>query len=196
MSAGLAPPRRGSKPPKRGNGDTKPIDKNKCKYCGKEGHWARECRKRQPDMAANAALLEEEAGDDNEPSLLMVRVVSATLTPEVISRRVAPVHVGGQVFLNEERATVHLGNSDAINNDHDSGVWYLDTGASNHMTGDSAAFSELDRDITGTVKFSDGSVVEIVDHGSIIFAARQERHRVLMDVYYIPRLRSNIISLG
>ena len=37
--------------------------------------------------------------------------------------------------------------------------WYLDSGANNHMTGSKAAFSELDDDVTGTVKFGDGSKV-------------------------------------
>ena len=37
--------------------------------------------------------------------------------------------------------------------------WYLDSGASNHMRGSKDSFSELDGDVTGTVKFGDGSRV-------------------------------------
>ena len=48
-------------------------------------------------------------------------------------------------------------------------LWYLDSGASNHMTGSKASFSELDDDVTGTVKFGDGSRVAIQGHGTIIF---------------------------
>jgi hypothetical protein len=33
------------------------------------------------------------------------------------------------------------------------GVWVLDTGASNHMTGSLSALSQLDRGVRGTVKF-------------------------------------------
>ena len=47
--------------------------------------------------------------------------------------------------------------------------WYLDSGASNHMTGSKAAFSELDDDVTGTMKFDDGSRVAIQGRGTIIF---------------------------
>ena len=47
--------------------------------------------------------------------------------------------------------------------------WYLDSGARNHMTGSKAAFSELDDDVTGTVKFGDGSRVAIQGRGTIIF---------------------------
>ena len=48
------------------------------------------------------------------------------------------------------------------------------------MMGSKAAFSELDDDVTGTVKFGDGSRVAIRGHGTI------DEHRALMDVYYIP----------
>lgn len=40
-------------------------------------------------------------------------------------------------------------------------VWYLDTGASNDMTGDRDAFATLDETVTGMVKFGDGSSVQI-----------------------------------
>jgi len=174
--------------------------KDKCKYCGKKGHWARECRKKKRDEAHLAQTAEEE----DEPSLLMAVENTATddVTPvhveaaERVAPRVAPVHIGGQVFLNEECAVVQLGEAAANAGAPTTDTWYLDTGALNHMTGNRAAFSKLDNSITGTVKFGDGSVVDIVGHGTITFAARQGGHQALEDVYYIPRLHSNIISLG
>ena len=61
------------------------------------------------------------------------------------------------INLDEPRAQVHL--------EHVGGKqeqrWYLNFGASNHMMGSKAAFSELDDDVTGTVKFDDGSRVAI-----------------------------------
>ena len=62
--------------------------------------------------------------------------------------------------------------------------------------GSKAAFSELDDDVTGTVKFGDGSRVAIQGCGTIIFRCQNGEHRVLIDVYYIPQLRSSIISIG
>ena len=47
--------------------------------------------------------------------------------------------------------------------------WYLDSGTSNHMMGSKEAFSKLDGNRTGTVKFGDGSRVAIQRHGTIIF---------------------------
>jgi hypothetical protein len=67
------------------------------------------------------------------------------------------------VFLNEERARAVLGRSP----DDVDAAWYLDTGASNHMTGDEAAFAELDKSVSGTVKFGDGSLVAIKGHATV-----------------------------
>ena len=64
------------------------------------------------------------------------------------------------------------------------------------MTGSKASFSELDDDVTGTVKFGDGSRVAIQGRGTIIFRCQNGEHRALTYVYYIPQLRSSIISIG
>ncbi|KAL6621206.1 hypothetical protein ACP70R_033638 [Stipagrostis hirtigluma subsp. patula] len=74
--------------------------------------------------------------------------------------------------------------------------WYLDTGATNHMTGREDLFSDLDRSIIGSVKFGDGSVVSIKGRGSIIFQGKDGAHKVLTNVFFIPRLCNSIVSLG
>jgi len=50
--------------------------------------------------------------------------------------------------------------------------------------------------VTGTVKFGDGSRVAIRGRDTIIFRCQNGEHRALTDVYYIPQLRSSIISIG
>ena len=64
------------------------------------------------------------------------------------------------------------------------------------MTGSKEAFSELDVDVTGTVKFGDGSRVAIRGRGTIIFRCQNSEHHLLTDVYYIPQLCSSFISIG
>ncbi|KAF5809743.1 hypothetical protein HanXRQr2_Chr04g0160951 [Helianthus annuus] len=44
-------------------------------------------------------------------------------------------------------------------------TWFLDNGASNHMTGKKEWFTNLDHNIKGKVKFGDGSCVEIKGQG-------------------------------
>ena len=86
------------------------------------------------------------------------------------------------VHLDEPCAQVHLG--------HVGGGqelrWYLDSGASNHITGSKEAFCELDDDVTGTVKFGDGSRGAIRGRDTIIFRCQNGEHHALTDVYYIP----------
>jgi len=64
------------------------------------------------------------------------------------------------------------------------------------MTGSRAAFSELDGEVTGSVKFGDGSRVTICGQGTVIFRCKNGEQRALTDVYYTPQLRLSIVSLG
>jgi hypothetical protein len=96
------------------------------------------------------------------------------------------------VNLDEPRAQVHLGRVGSEQEQR----WYLDSGASNHMTSSKAAFSELDGNVTGTVKFGDGSRVAIRGRDTIIFRCQNGEHCALTDVYNIPQLCSSIISIG
>ncbi|WVZ61704.1 hypothetical protein U9M48_011534 [Paspalum notatum var. saurae] len=74
--------------------------------------------------------------------------------------------------------------------------WIFDTGASNHMTGSRAAFSDLDTSIAGTMRFGDGSVVRIEGCGTVLFDCKNGEHRAFPNTYFIPRLTANIISCG
>lgn len=76
------------------------------------------------------------------------------------------------------------------------GVWFFDTGASSHMTGGRRMFSALDETVRGTVRFGDGSVVEIRGRGSVVFRCQTGGQRVLTGVFFIPSLRTNIVSVG
>lgn len=80
--------------------------------------------------------------------------------------------------------------------DKDEGIWYLDNGASNHMTGNKEYFSELNENIKGKVKFGDESCVEIAGKGAILFQSKTYEHILVIEIYYILELKSNILSLG
>ncbi|XP_066320127.1 uncharacterized protein [Miscanthus floridulus] len=68
--------------------------------------------------------------------------------------------------------------------------WYLDTGATHHMTGRYEFFSDLDSGVKGSIKF------EIKGVGSVIFKAKTWEHHLLTGVYYILALKNSIISIG
>jgi hypothetical protein len=74
--------------------------------------------------------------------------------------------------------------------------WVLDNDASNHMSGCRVMFATIDGNTVGTVKFADGSVVDIEGVGTILYECKTGEHRLLMSVYYISSLTTNIISVN
>jgi hypothetical protein len=58
------------------------------------------------------------------------------------------------------------------------------------------AFIDIDTTNRDSVKFSDGSKVVIEGSGTVLFEGKTGEHIPLMGVYFIPRLTTNIISLG
>lgn len=73
---------------------------------------------------------------------------------------------------------------------------FLDTGATNHMTGSEGAFVELDHSATGKVRFADEFVVEIHECGTVFFTDKEGDHRAFTDVYFIQVLKSSVVSVG
>ena len=79
------------------------------------------------------------------------------------------------LFLLEEKAQVNL----AQEGDAKEVVWYLDSGATNHMTGDCASFPELDTGMTRSIKFGDGSTIDICGQGTILFVCKSGEHQAI-----------------
>ena len=76
------------------------------------------------------------------------------------------------------------------------GMWYLDNGASNHMTGDRRLFQELKEVSQGTMRFGDGSTTKIGGRGWIMLQCQDGGQMRLDNILYVPKLKSNILSLG
>ncbi|KAK9078427.1 hypothetical protein SSX86_002484 [Deinandra increscens subsp. villosa] len=145
----------------------------KCYNCQNFGHYASECKsEKKTDQEANLTRDRED-----EPTLILC--VCGDEEEE------------SAVLLNEEK--VHPEKYEAGNNN---GMWYLDNGASNHMTGNLAAFANLNRSVNGSVKFGDGSKVQIKGKGTLLIQCKNSDQLMIDDVYYIPALKSNILSLG
>jgi hypothetical protein len=186
-----------NKPPQQGSGgggrqrQRGPCQKNNrqpdggddldpCCNCGRLGHWTKDCC--QPRLVqANLAQVEEPA---DESALLMAQVtsLSAPISKELI-------------YLDECSAHALLGAAGESEEVVDDG-WYLDTSAMNHMTGRANVFANLDTSMQGMVKFGDNSFVEIHGVGTVILSSRNKEHRALAGVFFIPKLRNSIISIG
>ena len=73
------------------------------------------------------------------------------------------VHAGlVQIADEPAHETVNLNKEKVLPTASPTDVWYLDTGAINHMTGDRNMFSSIDETVTGTVKFADRSAVNLM----------------------------------
>ena len=161
--------------------------KDPCARCGKMGHWAKECRSK-PKAEAHVAEAEEE----REPTLLMAHAVLRPAPPSTAAKSTQASSASRPLRIVEAKVFAQLGGD----NERSDTTWYLDTGATNHMTGNRDAFIDIDTGIRGTVRFGDGSEVEIQGSGTVLFEGKTGEHLPLTGVYYIPRLVSNIVSLG
>lgn len=162
---------------KDGNRWGRDRSRGRCFNCQAYGHFAADCRKLRREKENQKEVNLSQAHED-EPALLftecgrergMVLLNEEGVTPELRARTETPVH---------------------------SQVWYLDNGASNHMTGQRGKFKELDESITGQVRFGDNSTVQIKGKGTISFKCKNGEEHLLREVYFIPTLCNNIISLG
>ena len=75
-------------------------------------------------------------------------------------------------------------------------LWYLDTGASSHMTSMKSYFNSIDENIKGVIRFGDESSVTYEGKGSISVCDSDGKELNLDGVFFIPNLRVNILSIG
>ncbi|XP_047328199.1 uncharacterized protein LOC124931713 [Impatiens glandulifera] len=139
-----------------------PRDKShiRCFNCNEMGHYSTQCRAKKNEVSHLTHA------DNVEPALLMA-----------ISEEIPPINV---VMLNEMKTPEIL---EAKNDETSRDAWFLDNGASNHMTGDKEKFFELDEAVTGKVKFGDGSTVQICGKGSIMFECKNGDQWLLEGVF-------------
>ncbi|RDX99055.1 hypothetical protein CR513_17946, partial [Mucuna pruriens] len=78
----------------------------------------------------------------------------------------------------------------------DKSLWYLDNGSSNHMCGYKEKFVELKEKANGNVSFGDSFMAQIQRKGTILISLKNGSRKFIKDVYYVPKFRSNILSLG
>ncbi|GAB2290802.1 hypothetical protein Dimus_038121 [Dionaea muscipula] len=106
--------------------------------------------------------------------------------------------VSGKVHLADskegERALLFACSGDQLTSDQS--VWCFDTGASNHMCGIRELFSDLDESVGGVVSFGDLSKVEVRGKGRIKIKLKDGCSEFISEVYFVPQMRTNILSVG
>ena len=74
-------------------------------------------------------------------------------------------------------------------------VWFLDSGCSNHMCGDKSWFSSFDQQFRHSVKLGNNASLGVVGKGNVSLRVNGRLHTI-SDVYFVPDLKSNLVSLG
>nr|XP_010909942.1 uncharacterized protein LOC105035927 [Elaeis guineensis] len=69
-------------------------------------------------------------------------------------------------------------------------------GASNHMYGMKEMLFEMDESFKGSVTFGDFSIRPVQGKGKILIKLKDGTQNFISDVYYVPDMKSNILSLG
>lgn len=74
-------------------------------------------------------------------------------------------------------------------------VWFLDSGCSNHMTGDKDVFVDIDTTINSQVKMGNGALVHVKGKGTIGVQTNKGA-KFIHDVLLVPDLAQNLLSVG
>ena len=76
-------------------------------------------------------------------------------------------------------------------------VWFLDSGASFHMTGDRDLFNDLDeKDLGVHIEMGDDGRYSATGIGTISFEREYGKPFVLKEVMHVPGLKKNLISVA
>ena len=76
-------------------------------------------------------------------------------------------------------------------------IWYVDLGASNHMTSHDEWFGELrDLENPGYVQIGDDSCHPITHIGKVLLALHDGKTKSLSDVLHVPSITKNLVSIG
>ena len=123
---------------------TKPFDKSviQCYTCQRYSHFAYECRNAKKPCDDWAYVVEITAAVPSTSSSSMTTATSSLLMAVV--EEVSALLLQGSGGASPDRA-----------------LWYLDTGAKNHMTECRSFFCKLDESTTRFVKFGDNSRIRI-----------------------------------
>lgn len=79
---------------------------------------------------------------------------------------------------------------------HQSHVWFIDSGCSNHMTGCKSLFSFLDESDKQKVRLGNGCMLYVEGRGTVKLEISPGIFKFLHNVQYVPALGFNLISVG
>ncbi|CAL9010602.1 unnamed protein product, partial [Prunus brigantina] len=73
--------------------------------------------------------------------------------------------------------------------------WYIDSGCSNHMTGDEGLLVNIQRNLNSKVKMGTGEVVPVAGKGTLVIKTKLGKKHI-HEVMLVPGLEENLLSVG
>ena len=137
-----------------------------CFYCGKPGHFQRNCRQLKQDKGIDDDVELRKFSNDKNTSAI------ATNEEELL------------FFCEQDR--VNLANVECS--------WVVDSGASFHLTPKRECFSSYTTGDYGYVKMGDNGACKIVGIGSVYLTTSTGCRLILRYLRHVPDVRLNLIS--
>nr|GMD06049.1 Retrovirus-related Pol polyprotein from transposon TNT 1-94 [Ipomoea batatas] len=78
----------------------------------------------------------------------------------------------------------------------DNDVWFIDSGCSNHMSNSRSLFENLNVSQKSEVRLGDDKKVQVDGKGTIAICTSNSKKKLLHDVFFVPSLAHNLLSVG
>ncbi|XP_076907580.1 uncharacterized protein LOC143564077 [Bidens hawaiensis] len=145
-------------------------DRNKiprCTNCNKLGHVIKECWFLDEQPTANMAADSDDSHEEGEQRLFMALI--------------------------EDQVSLMADSAGNITPSH---LWFLDSRASNHMTGCKESFTTMDDKFNISIRLGDKKTLVVEGKGTVKITTPNGSSRLLDDVYFAPQLGYNLLSVG
>nr|GME20472.1 Retrovirus-related Pol polyprotein from transposon TNT 1-94 [Ipomoea batatas] len=145
-----------------------------CKHCGKKGHPPFKCWKR-PDV---------KCGKCNKLG-----------HHERICKSNFQQKDNAQVVSEQEEEQMFVTSCFTSRSSSSSYCWLLDSGCTNHMTGDEELFRELERSQVSNVRIGNGDCIPVKGKGTVPIESCTGT-KLISGVLYVPDIDQNLLSVG
>ena len=75
-------------------------------------------------------------------------------------------------------------------------LWLLNNGCNNHMTSNKDLLSCIDSSISSNITLGNDSLVKVQGKGTVPILTKQNEKKGINNVYHVPDLKHNLLSVG
>lgn len=208
----LAAPQRSPTSSNNNSRSASKVSSDECAFCKQKGHWKAQCplllnrgkspnqQQRPQQRSPQPQQPQQRSPQPHQPSW-SPQPTSWTHRPPQSNNAVAAPSLDPSMFEQFQQflasqphamsASSHKGLSSSGTSGIHSSLWVLDSGASHHMSPHSKSFVSLSPNSSLSIITADGTPMPLVGVGSVVTP-----HVSISDVYYIPTLTLNLVSVS